>query len=216
MALRTKKRMASVADDAQRSVQPSAEVALGKLGTAIDDARAKAKPVVEDARSKVGPALEDARGQVGPAWEQARDKVGPALEDARDRMSPALEQARDKVSPALEQARDTVSPALEGAVAGGKRRGRKAAAKLDLAEEPKKKGHKLRNLLILLGLGGLAAAVYKQFFGGADDPAWTSTRDDAAVHHTSPVSAPTTSATAATAEEGEAGDKAGEPKDADG
>ena len=45
-----------------------------------------------------------------------------------------------------------------------------------MAEEPKK-SHKLRNLLIVLGLAGLAAFVYKKVTGKDADPAWTQSRD---------------------------------------
>jgi hypothetical protein len=40
--------------------------------------------------------------------------------------------------------------------------------------EPPKKSHKLRNLLVLLGLAGLAAFAYKKFAGSEGDSAWKS------------------------------------------
>jgi hypothetical protein len=91
-----------------------------------------------------------------------------AMTKAKRRIAAAGDDMLDRVGPALEDARDMLVPAAQQALKDGKRHGRKAAVKLRLAEEPKS-GHKLRNLLILLGLGGVGFIAYKKFFGG-DDP----------------------------------------------
>ncbi|MDX6317317.1 MAG: hypothetical protein QOD35_717, partial [Nocardioidaceae bacterium] len=106
--------------------------------------------------------------------------------------------AKDRIGPALDSARDKIVPAAGVAMAASKAGGRRAAVRLGLAEEPTppKKGHKLRNLVILLGLGGLAAFVYMKLSGQDADPAWTAGRDTAAAAPTQPV--PAESATAVT------------------
>lgn len=174
MALRTKTRrdkLRSAAKDARSSVQPAAESAIDKIGTATEQA-------VSNVASTVGPALED-----------ARDKIKPAVGDARDRLVPLVEDARDK-------ARDTLVPLAQQAVVEGKVRGRRAAVKLGIADEPKKT-HKLRNLLIVLGLGGIAAVVYTKMTGKDADPAWTSSRDTAARPPAHAAGSTTKSSTAA-------------------
>lgn len=95
----------------------------------------------------------------------ATDKVGSAAETAIQAVSDAVADAKDRLGPALEDARDAIVPAVTSAVAAGKDKGHDAAVKLGLAEEPKKK-HRIRKLLIVLGLGGVAAFVVKKLRGG--------------------------------------------------
>lgn len=114
---------------------------------------------------------------------------------ARERLVTAVDQALTAVAstvvPALMEARGKLAPVAEQAVSQGKTRGRQAAAKglvkgkraavrLGVIEEPKKPSHKLRNLLIMVGLGGAAALAYKMLTGKDADPAWTAGRDSAA------------------------------------
>lgn len=165
MALRTKTRsdkLRSAAQDARDTVQPAAETAIDKIEAAT-----------EQIVSSIGPALED-----------ARDKVKPTVEDARDKLIPLVEDARDK-------ALETLVPLAQQAVVEGKVRGRRAAVKLGIADEPKK-SHKLRNFLIVLGLGALAAFVYKKATGKDADPAWTQSRDSSAARPPAHVAGTTT------------------------
>ena len=78
-------------------------------------------------------------------------------------------------------------PAVTSAVAASKDKGHDAAVKLGLAEEPKKK-HRIRKLLIVLGLGGVAAFVVKKLRGGGE-PEWIAPRDAAP---TAPLASPET------------------------
>jgi len=94
---------------------------------------------------------------------------------------------------ALDTYTDTLVPLAQQALVESKVRGRRAAVKLGIADEPKK-GHKLRNLLIVLGLAGLAAFVYTKVTGKDADPAWTQSRDSSAVKPAHAAS-PSTSAT---------------------
>jgi len=146
-------------------VQPAAETALDKIGTATEQ-------IVSTVVSTVGPALEDAK-------DKAKDVTN-------DSVKPAVEEAKDK---ALETYKETLVPLAAAALVEGKARGRRAAVKLGVTEEPKK-SHKLRNLLIILGLAGLAAFVYKKVTGNDADPAWTQSRDSAASRPAHAATAP--------------------------
>jgi hypothetical protein len=101
----------------------------------------------------------DAASAVAYTATEAAGVVKEAAVSAWDKVAPVAEEAYAKVS-------DTVVPALGSAVEKGRRRGRRAAVKLNLAEEPKK-SHKLRKLLIVVGVAGAAAFVYKKFGGGS-------------------------------------------------
>ncbi len=178
--------------------------------------RDKLRSAVHDARDGVQPAAESAMDRIGSATGElvstVAASVGPALEDARDRVKPAVEDARDRLTPMVEEARDKIAPLAQQAVVEGKRRGRRAAERLGVVEEPKK-SHKLRNLVILVGLGGLAAFIYTKMTGKDADPVWTSGRDSAAAqsdstpagetgaHATAPVDGSDTAPTAPLASE---------------
>jgi hypothetical protein len=101
----------------------------------------------------------DAASAVADTATEAAGSVKEAAVSAWDKVAPVAEEAYAKVS-------DAVVPALGSAVEKGRRHGRRAAVKLSLAEEPKK-SHKLRKLLIVLGIAGAAAFLYKKFGGGA-------------------------------------------------
>lgn len=138
-----------------------------RLASARGDVRDRVGPAAGSARVSLGVALDDTRSRVGPALDDAKQRIAPALVDARDKLAPALEETRDRIVPALEDARDKLIPVAQQAVVSSRLKGRRAAVKLGLAEE-EKTSHKLRNLLVLLGLGGAGFLAWKRFFG-ADD-----------------------------------------------
>lgn len=156
---------------------------------AMKKTRKKIVSAVGDARTAMGPTAENAVDKVTSATEQALSSVAasvsPALSDARDRIAPLVEDARGELSTAVEDAKDYLVPAAAQAVAAGKARGRRAAVSLGLAEEPKR-SHKFRKLLVLLGVGGVAAFVYKKLTGKDAEPDWT------ASHSAAPRAAPST------------------------
>ncbi len=118
-----------------------------------------------------------------PAAEIAKDKIGAVTESA-------LASVAQTVGPALEDARLRLAPVAEQAIAQSKRQGRRATVRFrPVAEEPAEspKSHKLRNLVLMLGLGAIAAAVYKKMTGKDADPAWTAGRDTAAAAPGEPV-----------------------------
>ncbi|MGH3470711.1 MAG: hypothetical protein ACRDPG_01530 [Nocardioidaceae bacterium] len=137
--------------------------------------RKRLQSVAGDVQDSVSPAAEIARDKLISATEQARASVGPALE----RVGPALADARDLLAPKVEDARQALAPVASEAVTRGRQQGYRAAVRLGIVEEPKS-SHKVRNLLIVLGLGGLVAVAYKKWYAADSDPAWISGRDTAA------------------------------------
>jgi hypothetical protein len=131
-------------------------------------------------RSKItqaaGSAGSTVTSTVGPALSDARDKIGPIVGDAKDRLGPVVEEAKDVLVRSAEEAKEILAPVAAEAVKATKETGRKAAVKAGIADEPKK-SHKLRNLLIMLGVGALVAFVYKKVAGRDSAPQWTATRD---------------------------------------
>ncbi len=136
-----------------------------------------------------------ARLRMGTATDQALATVAtallPALAEARDKLTPVAEQAmvqgkvRGRQAAALGLAKGSQAAAL------GLTKGKQAAVRWGMFEEPQpepepEQSHKLRNLLIVLGLGAIGAAVYKMVTGQDADPAWTAGRDSAAASQ-SPV-----------------------------
>jgi hypothetical protein len=121
------------------------------------------------------------KSRVQDIAEQAKDLVTPVVEDARERVIPAAESAAEQ---AKAKFHDTVLPQAAALVAAAeaasepyraeaKRRGAAtlAAAKGEL--EVPKKSHKLRNLLVLLMLGGVIFAVVR-YLSKDDTAGWES------------------------------------------
>ena len=124
-------------------------------------------PHVDTARKKAGPLLAEAKDKAGPLIAEARDKSGPVISDARDRLS-------SDVIPRLNAALAAVEEATEDVRTEAKRRGKATAAAIKGEVEAPKKKHRVRRMLIVLGLGGLAAAVAKQLSDRQATTAWQS------------------------------------------
>ncbi|MGZ4494207.1 MAG: hypothetical protein ACXVWU_05870 [Nocardioides sp.] len=144
----------------------------------VESARDKAVPLLSDARDKAVPLLADARDRAVPLLHEARDKAAPYVAEARDKATPALQDARDKfnadVLPALTAALAAVDEATEEMRGETKRRGKAVAAALKGEVEAPKKTHKLRNGLVVLGLGGVAAVVARKLSDRKATTAWQS------------------------------------------
>jgi hypothetical protein len=140
--------------------------------------REKITEAAGSAGSAVGPALSDARDRLAPVVEDAKERLGPALEDAKERLGPALEDAKDAIVAGVEEAKELIAPVAAEVVRAARDKGHGAAVKTGLAEEPKKT-HKVRNLLIVLGIGAAVAFVYKKVAGRDSAPQWTAPRDPA-------------------------------------
>lgn len=143
---------------------------------------------VTRAKRRLASAGGDVRGKVAPALGEVRGKVAPALGDVRERLTPSVDMPRVHIKPALHATTRIVPVAqsvASGAVSEGKRRGRRAAVKLGLADEPRP-SHRLRNLMVLLALGAVGYLAYRRLSGGGGgNEAWTP-----------PPTAPATSTTA--------------------
>ncbi|MBA2559194.1 MAG: hypothetical protein H0V07_04785 [Propionibacteriales bacterium] len=183
-----RKKLGSAGDDA-RSAVTAAESAMDKIGSATQDALTAVAASVGPALTEARDAIVETRDRIGPLVEDAKDRIAPVVDDARDRITPVVDDAKERFTPAVENARSKIVPAAGLAVAAGRRGGRRAAVRLRLADEPKQ-SHKVRNLLIILGLGGVAAFVYTRLTGKDADPAWTASRDHAAAPRASTSQAP--------------------------
>ena len=139
-----------------------------KMREHATDLADKIAPTVEGAREKASPLLADARDKVAPLVADARDKAGPALNDARERIT-------TEVIPAITAALAAAGEATEDVRGETKKRGKAAVAALKgEVEAPTRKKHRFRNLMIVLGLGGIAAAVAKKLSDRQATTAWQS------------------------------------------
>ena len=180
MGLRKSKGRVETAKD---RVRPLAESASEKLGPAVGQVREHLAPAVGTAREKVSPYAEKAVERGAHLAAQAVEKAAPVIDDALAKVGPATEHAAEKarerlnddVLPKVTAALVTLAAAAEPVVEETSRRGKatKAALKGEL-EVPQKKGHKLRNLMLFLGIGALAAAAAKKLLT-PPEPAWQST-----------------------------------------
>lgn len=169
--------------------------------------------------------------------EQAMERVAPVLDDAKERLAPYVDEARtqanEKLIPAAESAagsaRDTfdhtIAPQVGAALAAAsaasepyraeaRRRGTATVAALrGDVDRPAEKKHRLRKLVMLLGLGAAVAFVVKKLTGGGGSAAdWQS-------DYSTPQAVPDPAAPAAPAApvgdqaSDQAGDAAGEGAD---
>ncbi|MBP2353871.1 hypothetical protein JOF29_004981 [Kribbella aluminosa] len=168
---------------ARDRVRPLAESASERFGPAVGQVREHLAPAVGTAREKVSPYAEKAVERGAHLAHQAVEKAGPVLDDALAKVGPATEHAAEKargrlnddVLPKVTAALATLAAAAEPVVEETTRRGKatKAALKGEL-DVPTKKSHKLRNVVLFLGLGALAAAAVKKLLT-PPEPAWQST-----------------------------------------
>jgi hypothetical protein len=109
--------------------------------------------------------LADVRDMAAPVLADVRDKAAPVLADVRDRLT-------GEVLPVVTGAITALEAATEDARAETLKRGKAVAAALrgEVAEPPKT--HRVRNLMMLLGLAGLAFALVKRLGGGQPTTNW--------------------------------------------
>ena len=138
-----------------------------RAGATVAEAREKAAPLIADARDRTAPFLADAKEKAAPLMAEAREKAAPALHEARDRLS-------SDVLPVLTAAVAAAGAATEDVREETAKRGKAVAAALKGEVEAPKETHKLRNLLVLLGLGGLIAFVVKKKSDREPTTAWQS------------------------------------------
>lgn len=215
--MRTKKKnLRTTADGLAGRIAPHVETAREKAGPMLAEARGMAAPRLAEARERAMPLLAEAREKAAPVLEkagpklaEAREKAGPLLAEARDKAGPVLAEARDKAAPAVAEVRERfateVVPVVTAALAAaneatedareeGFKRGRAAVAALkgEVAAPEKKRTHRVRNSLLVVGLGGAVAMVAKKLSDRQASTAWQSA-------YTPPVPAPAAETAAETA-----------------
>jgi vacuolar-type H+-ATPase subunit H len=169
------------------TLAPHVETARDKAGPALADARDKAVPVLTGAAAKAVPVLVDARDKAAPVISEARDKAAPVISEARDRFT-------TEVLPVVTAALTALDDATEDARSEALRRGKAVAAALkgELPEPEQRKRHRVRALLIALGLGGAAFAVAKRFTSRQPTTDWQSSYTPPPAPSTAPAAAPVT------------------------
>jgi hypothetical protein len=209
VGLRKSKGRVEVAKD---RVRPFAESASEKLGPAVGQVRDHLGPAVGTAREKVSPYAEKAVERGAHLAHQAVEKAGPVLDDALAKVGPATEHAAEKARerlnddllPKVTAALATLAAAAEPVVEETARRGKATKAALKGELEVPKKSHKLRNVVLFLGLGALAAAAVKKLLT-PPEPAWQSTPTSGRDYSSAPAgttSRPADSPTSATSSNG--------------
>jgi vacuolar-type H+-ATPase subunit H len=120
----------------------------------------------------------DLAGKLAPHVETARAKAGPVVADARDKAAPVIADARDRftheVLPVLTAAVAAASEATEDVREDAAKRGKAAVAALKGQVDPPKQKHRVRKLLMVLGLGGVVAFVAKKMSDREPTTAWQS------------------------------------------
>lgn len=166
MRLRQKKSLLDQAGEYVEAVRPQIESAVDK---AMDYVEHTALPLLHEARDKAAPVIADARAKAGPALADARDKAAPYVAEAREKAAPIIASG---AAYAAEKATVGANLAAEKAAAG---RDLAAAKVAELQGKPvKKKGGKLKKLLLLGGLAAIAGAVAKKLQGNPAADNWQS------------------------------------------
>ena len=146
MGLRKKK---SLLDQASDYVDQAVETVRPQFESAVATAKDKAGPVIADARTKAAPVIADARAKAAPVIADAKAKAGPAVASgaaiAAEKIAAGAAIAAEKAADASQAAADKVADVTA----------------------PKKKGSKLKKLLLITGLAAGAAFVAKKLKGGS-------------------------------------------------
>ena len=199
MGLRKNK---SILDQAGDTVTGYVEQVKPQFEAAVATAREKAGPVIADARDKAGPVIADARAKAAPYVADARDKSGVYISDARDKAGPAIAAgaavAAEKIAAGAAAAAEFAADAAESA----------ADKVSEVAEPKKKKGGKLKKLVLFTGLAAAAAFVVSRLRGGKESENWQSSYSPTPAPTPVPTPAPTHAAVVT--EDDEAGASPGE------
>lgn len=131
-------------------------------------------PMVETAREKAAPLIAEAREKAETYGTEAREKAAPLVAEARDKAAPALAASRERLTtevlPVITAALVAAGEATEDVRDETRKRGKAAVAALKGEVEAPRERHRLRKVMIVLGLGGVIAFVAKKM---SDRPATT-------------------------------------------
>lgn len=158
MALRKKKSLLDQASDFIDEVRPQVESAVASaLDAAEEFYENTARPALVDAKEKAGPALADARDKAAPYVAEARDRAAAALSDARVQAAPLVAEGAAKAADLATQAKE----AADAQVA-------------NLRGEEKKKGKKLRKVVIFVAIAGAVGFVARKLQTSSQGDNWQS------------------------------------------
>ena len=140
----------------------------------------KKKSLLDQANDYVEAVKPQIESAVATAREYVENTALPRIADARDRAGTSFAEAREKAAPVLaagaalaaEKASSGASLAAEKAAEG---RDLAAAKVADLQGKPqKKKGGKLKKLLLITGLAAVVGIVARRLQGGGSSDNWQS------------------------------------------
>ena len=138
--------------------------------------------------------LTEARGKAAPYVAEARGKATLYGGEARDKISDTF---TSDVLPALTAALAAVDEATEDVRAETGKRSKAVAAALKGEVEAPGKTHRVRNVLVVLGLGGIAVAVAKKLSSRQPTTSWQSAYTPPPAPTTSPAAGPVGAGTGA-------------------
>lgn len=149
----------------------------------------KNKSILDQAGATMNEYVDQVRPQLESAVATAREKAGPVLADAKAKAAPVLADARDKAGPAMaagaaiaaEKIASGAALAAEKAAGAAEAAAEKVA---DVAEPKKKKGGKLRKLVVFTGLAAAAAFVLNKLRSRGESENWQSSYTPAPVPRT--------------------------------
>ena len=122
----------------------------------VDQATPQPESAVAAAPAKAGPVLADAKAKAAPVIADAREKAGPAV-------AAGAAMAAEKIAAGATIAAEKAAEAAEA-----------AAEKVADVAEPKKKGGKLKKLLLITGIAAAAAFVLSKLRAGRESENWQS------------------------------------------
>ena len=134
----------------------------------------KNKTLLDQATDTVAQYAEQVKPQVENAVAVAKEKAGPALADAKAKAGPAFADAKAKAAPVVATG---AALAAEKLATGAQVVADKASEVSTTATEaaaPKKKGGRLKKLLLITGIAAGAAFVAKKLRGGNESQNWQS------------------------------------------
>jgi hypothetical protein len=139
----------------------------------------KNKSLLDQATDTVSQYADQVKPQLESAVATAKEKAGPALADAKAKAAPVLADAKAKAGPAVATgaaiAAEKIAAGATIAAEKAAEAAQAAAEKVDEVASPKKKkGGKLKKLLILTGIAAVAAFIVKKMQSSGESDNWQS------------------------------------------